>query len=452
MAWQYPPSVAGVQNRRRNVAIGIAAAVASTLSPMPASGSGGWVRLPPSLIARQEVTAAAIGDSIYVVGGASAVGLPREVERYDADTGRWALVSPLPISVNHAVAVAYHGQLYVFGGYTAFPLTLGVPTAGLADASAAFFRYDPSADRWSAMPPAPTPRAAFAGAVLGDTFYAAGGVTTLGPSNSMDEFDFRSGKWRRGPSMPVVAEHVAGAALDGLFYVLAGRSLYGATNFNTTRRFDPTTGTWQLLANMRHGHAGFPAVAVCGQIVAFGGEQPGEGLAGTIPQTESYDPAADAWTSLPNLLTARHGLGGAAVGGRVFAIEGGNITFKSVTSAVEALDTGCSATAPGKVQPAPPAPPRLGERANLSVTVRPRRVRAGRNCRFLVHVRSGRRPAASALVTYAGLRRRTDRRGVARFYICPQRPGRYRVVASARGGARGTATVTVIGERAPRRR
>ena len=413
-------------------AVGAVVIVAGLCAPA-AQADSGWQRRSASPIARQEVAAASVGRFIYVVGGfASGAALTTQVERYDAAQDRWELVRPMPMAVNHAVAVAHGGKLYVLGGYTAFPYTFGVPTAGAADATAAFFEYDPASDRWTAMPSAPRPRAAFAAAVIGDRLYAAGGVTTGGPADSMDVFDFGRAQWTPGAPMPLPAEHVAGVALDGAFFVLGGRPFYGAQNFAAVRRYDPATGAWRLRADMARGHAGFGAVSVCDSIVAFGGEQPGEGAAGTIPRTERYDPSADRWTQLPDLGVPRHGLGAAAVDGRVYAIEGGDITFASVTNEVEALGVPCRAISP-------PRP--IVRRARISVSVWPRRVRVRRATRFTVRARAGGLPVVGARVRLQNATARTNRRGLATLVTRFARTGRYVVGVSRSGLLPGSAIV-----------
>jgi len=49
----------------------------------------------------------------------------------------------------------------------------------------------------------------------------------------------------------------------------------------------------------------------------------------------TYDPVADRWTGAPPLPTARHGLGVAAVGGRIYVIGGGPRAGYAQTSVVE---------------------------------------------------------------------------------------------------------------------
>ena len=61
------------------------------------------------------------------------------------------------------------------------------------------------------------------------------------------------------------------------------------------------------------------AAVLDGKIFVFGGEA----TTGTFNQVEAYDPRTDTWNPWAPMPTARHGLGAAAVGGRIFVISGG---------------------------------------------------------------------------------------------------------------------------------
>jgi hypothetical protein len=284
-----------------------------------------------------------VGAAIYVVGGYGPGGAPSvATARYDTASGDWSRAQPLPASVNHPAVVGYRGDLYVVGGYTGAPFSLGIGTGGIADATADFWRYEPRSDTWSSMSPAPSERAAAAAAVIGDELFVAGGATALRPVRTLEIFDFRTGRWRRGPDLPLATEHTAGTAADGAFYVLGGRPFYGGGTHRFAQRYDPARRSWTRVADLETGHAGFAAVTVCGQVVAVGGEDPGTSVAGTVPAVETYDPESDRWSRLADMRTPRHGFGGAAVGRRVFALEGGPVTLLSVSNVAEALAVDCS--------------------------------------------------------------------------------------------------------------
>ena len=226
----------------------------------------------------------------------------------------------MPVGLNHTQAVAYRGDLYVVGGYTG---------QGLNEPTAALYRFDPDRGRWSKLPSAPTPRAAHAAGVIGHKLYVAGGAGL----DSLEIYDFRSRKWSSGPPLGREREHLAGAVAGGYFYVLAGRAS-GQGNFTDAERFNPRSGRWERLPDMRKARGGIAAAAVGDRVVVFGGEE----SAGTIASVEIYNPAKRLWRDLPDMRTPRHGLGGVSKGRRVYAIEGGPTPGYDFSDALEYLD------------------------------------------------------------------------------------------------------------------
>jgi N-acetylneuraminic acid mutarotase len=306
-----------------------ALALAGTSEPGSA-GADRWSALKSSPLERTEVAAARVGRSIYVVGGfeRSSGATVAAVARYDIDRDRWSRVRDMPVALNHATAVAYRGQLYVHGGYRG--------ARGLSRPTGALLRYHPRTDRWHRLPSAPTPRAAHAAAVVGGRLYVAGGANASGSLRSLEIYDFARLRWRRGPSFPGPARnHTTGVASGGLFYVLAGRD---AGNLAAAERYDPRRRTWQELPPLRTPRGGFASARLRdGRIVVFGGEELTPG-GETIGSVELFNPATRRWRRLPDLGTPRHGLGGAALGNRVYAIEGGVTPGFSFSPAVESLD------------------------------------------------------------------------------------------------------------------
>ena len=55
-------------------------------------------------------------------------------------------------------------------------------------------------------------------------------------------------------------------------------------------------------------------------------------------EVELFDPRTRRWRALPDMRTPRHGLGGVALGNRVFAIEGGPHAGLRFSNAIEFLD------------------------------------------------------------------------------------------------------------------
>jgi N-acetylneuraminic acid mutarotase len=289
-----------------------------------------WRPLRPGSLERTEVAAARVGRFVYVVGGfeRASGATTAAVERYDIRRDRWRRVRPMPIGLNHPTAVAYRGRVYVHGGYAG--------ESGLNEPVARLLRYDPRRSRWRRLPSSPTPRAAHAAAVLGGRLYVAGGANDAGSLRSLEIYDFERRRWSRGPSFPGPARnHTTGVASGGRFYVLAGRD---AGNFTAAERYDPRRRAWEELPPLRTPRGGIASARLSdGRIVVFGGEnlEPG---GTTIGSVELFDPRTRRWRSLPAMNTPRHGLGGVALGRRVYALQGGPTPGFSFSSAIEYLD------------------------------------------------------------------------------------------------------------------
>jgi non-specific serine/threonine protein kinase len=234
----------------------------------------------------------------------------------------------MPIGVNHPTAVAYHGRVYVHGGYRG--------RRDLSSASPALLEYDPRRDRWRQLPPSPTPRAAHAAAVIGGRLYVAGGANSAGSLRSMEIYDFANRRWRSGPSfLGPPRNHTTGIASGGRFYVIAGRDTESLTAVD---RYDPRTRRWRRMAPIGTPRGGIASARLRdGRIVVFGGEQLGPGGT-TIRQVELFNPRRNRWRQLPDMLTPRHGLGGASLGNRVYAILGGPQPAFHFSTAIEYLD------------------------------------------------------------------------------------------------------------------
>jgi N-acetylneuraminic acid mutarotase len=301
--------------------VGGAAAVVASTAPEDAR-TDRWTALAPAPLERTEVAAARIGRFIYVVGGfASGSDQPSgAVERYDIRRDRWRRVRSMPLALDHATAATHRGRLYVHGGYT----------AGLSQPTATLLEYNPGRNRW------PTPRAAHAVAVIGRRLYVAGGANDSGSLGSLEIYDFRRRRWLSGPSFPgPPRNHTTGVASGGRFYVLAGRD---AENFTVAERYDPRRRRWERLPDMRTPRGGIASARLRdGRIVVFGGENLAPGGT-TIREVELFDPRRRRWERLPDMRTPRHGLGGVALGSRVYAIEGGVEPGFSFSNAIEALD------------------------------------------------------------------------------------------------------------------
>ena len=75
-------------------------------------------------------------------------------------------------------------------------------------------------------------------------------------------------------------------------------------------------------------------MASVGSVIVSAGS---ESAAGTSASVYSYDVVTKRWSRLPDLPTARHGLGVVALGGRVYTVGGGPTPGLPVSGANEFL-------------------------------------------------------------------------------------------------------------------
>ena len=82
---------------------------------------------------------------------------------------------------------------------------------------------------------------------------------------------------------------------------------------------------------------GIGSGVVNGAIVVVGGEGNPDADSGVFPQTEIYDPAADAWSAGPDMPTPRHGMGAAGVDGALYVPGGADVAGIGAVATHEVL-------------------------------------------------------------------------------------------------------------------
>jgi hypothetical protein len=294
-------------------------------TPVPAGLA--WRPLTPAPSERTEVTAAALGPEVYLIGGYRRDGATLStVEVYDTRGNRWRRGPELPLAVNHAMAATVGGAVHVFGGYTSD----GKP-------SASAFRLD--RDGWRRLADLPAGRAAGTAVAVGDRVYLAGGIGPDGLARTMLVFDASADRWSIAPGPPTPREHLAGAAAGGKVYTIGGR-VRGRGDLDAVEAFDPATGRWTALPPLPTPRGGLGGAATAnGFVVAVGGEPSSERKT-TFAEAQALDVRTGAWRSLPPMPRPRHGLGVAAIGTIVYTLAGGPQPGLHVSSTAEAIDLG----------------------------------------------------------------------------------------------------------------
>jgi hypothetical protein len=151
---------------------------------------------------------------------------------------------------------------------------------------------------------------------------AIGGLDTGASFQSeVDSYDVGGDAWTAGPSLPTARGEFPCATLpDGRIFAMGA---------NTTYVFTSSTGKWTTKAGFPTPRSAAGGAASGGRIYAIGGW---DGT-NTLATVEAYDPNADAWSKVASMPTARDSLVTVtASDGRIFAIGGdglhGNPTTK----------------------------------------------------------------------------------------------------------------------------
>ena len=145
-------------------------------------GTDAWTGLPLLDVGLDHVAGAAVGNTLFVMGGSDRfrnVATDR-VQAYDVTAGKWLEKAPMPTARSGCAAVVMAGEIVVLGGE-------GNPGSGVV--SAAVEAYDPATDRWRTLPAMKTARHGIGAALVDGRIYVPGGSTAmdLGPGGETFE-------------------------------------------------------------------------------------------------------------------------------------------------------------------------------------------------------------------------------------------------------------------------
>jgi hypothetical protein len=270
----------------------------------------------PSL--RDGPAPATIGTSVYLLGGIASFSedfdRARSVatfERFDVRTGRWTELPPLPRPLNHVGLAAVGRTLYALGGNT--------DRLRAGQASAESWRFDTSVGRWEPIAAMPTARGGAGTAVVGDRIYVIGGKSGPTSLSANESYDTGTGEWSRHADMPTRRDHLGVAAAGGRLYAVGGRK-EDEESLRTLEVYDPATDGWSEGAALPEPKAGFAFLPGPGGLIAAGGEDLSRWtLYGGVYRLRVAD---GRWETLPAMAEPRHGFGAAVVEDRLYVMGG----------------------------------------------------------------------------------------------------------------------------------
>ena len=302
-----------------------------------AQALGKWVDIAPFPDPREEVMGEAANGKMYVFAGLIPLWHPAGlVYEYDPATNQWTKKKPMALPSHHVAFCEYDGKIYAFGGFV-YP-EVG-PAAWVPINNT--WEYDPAKDSWKALAPMPTKRGAAEAAEVDGKIYVIGGATTAPGAKenyinqqtrqnvlgTVEEFDPKANTWRARASMPTPRNHMGIGAVDGKIYVIGGRvgaAFIGiASDISLVEVYNPATDMWEApRARMPTARSAVASAVYNGKILVAGGEWQDPVVQTAFRVFETYDPATNTWTTLPPMATPRHGVAGAVIGNRFYAVSG----------------------------------------------------------------------------------------------------------------------------------
>ncbi len=179
----------------------------------------------------------------------------------------------------------------------------------------------------------------FTASIQGKTAGVAGAALFVLAALSAMAQSPSAGTWSAGADMPGPRTEPGAAALDGKLYVLGG-STRDIDDLATALVYDPEANAWRAIASMPRGINHVGSAALNGRVYAIGGftgKAPGENGPrkvhfGAVDVAFEYDPAANAWKTLPPMSSPRGSVGVAALDGKIHAIGGRGLDIKTVAT------------------------------------------------------------------------------------------------------------------------
>jgi N-acetylneuraminic acid mutarotase len=172
---------------------------------------------------------------------------------------------------------------------------------------------------WTTEIRLPAPIQEVAVTALDGQVYVVGGSLSGVVSNAVRSYDPVTRIWTSRQAYPGVGrDHAAIAAVGGYLYLIGGISDWPQPSVTTVNRYAPAANSWTTVAPLPTARGAMGVAVLNGKVYAAGGLT----SATSVSDFTVYDPATNAWTVLPDMPTPRDHLTGAAINGKFYAIGG----------------------------------------------------------------------------------------------------------------------------------
>jgi len=237
----------------------------------------------------------------------------------------WSEVAPCPVPRFEASGVVVDGELWVMGGFL----------SSMLDVTKRIDIYDPSSNQWRLGPELPGAETHGGLASVGRDFLLVGGfegnvlnrTTTAGVWRWMAE----GAAWKPGPDLPTPRAAVFAALIGTKLHAAGGLAPDGNTDAGEHLVWDlsgsPVWTAAPPLPNPRN-HGG--GAASGGKFFAVSGRHGWDEVAGDDPALDAFDPVSNGWSPRAPMPVSRSEIGAATISmsdGRLL-IVGGSVTGK----------------------------------------------------------------------------------------------------------------------------
>lgn len=249
--------------------------------------NGVYTSLAPGATPRRNAGMVALGDYIYMLGGANA-DFMADFWRYDPAKNTWQQMA-YPGYHQGAQMVVLLGKIYIFSGY-----------GNYSDMYTTMYCYDPVLNSWSEVVPAaaspiPAQRVWHSVVAINNKMYIVGGtLSSYYASSEAWVFDPVARMWSAlAPDAPARSTAAYGV-IDGELYVGLGSSVEGYQS--RLAKYNPATNKWTALAPFPFGTLSeFRSAAVLGRLYVWGGSDNTGAVVGNLYE---YDPQTNTWAQL----------------------------------------------------------------------------------------------------------------------------------------------------------
>jgi N-acetylneuraminic acid mutarotase len=276
------------------------------------AGIGHWETLPPMPDPpRFYLGAAALGNSIYVIGGDAGPNAA-VVQAFDAKAatwqtlpslptqftmpsvatvgdrlfllgalrttttlefdgqGQWLARAPMPLAGGRGAAAVgvWNGKVVIAGGILPGQSNNGLNT-GIRQPDAV--AYDTASDTWQMLAPLPVAVAYSMAAVVGDKFWVIGGSTNDERTDAVHVLDLPSNTWSDAPVIDRSLSSAAAASIGVRIYMMGGIATSVGMVSPETFLFDRTTSALTPLAPMITPRFAGAAAMLAGRLYVVGG-------------------------------------------------------------------------------------------------------------------------------------------------------------------------------------